>query len=250
MALRYRQLASDLRDAINRGDYPPGTTLPTIADLAAEHGMGKGTVSAAVALLESEGLVRPVQRTGIVVLDQRAVRVPSSRYAHVLAPGGDLGPWEHACAAQGISGEMVLLDVEHAEPPADVAGALGLGRIGPRCVCRSRHATIDGRPVQLHSAWYPSTVAAGTALAGDAKVVGGIYAALAEAGRRPVSADETVTVRPAGADEMAELHLRGGSVLVVERVTRDAGGKPLEFLRVVADPARTTLVYDGLPLDV
>ena len=53
MAHGYRELAAVLRDGIQRGDYPQGTTLPKQADLAAEYGVNIKTVRNAVALLES-----------------------------------------------------------------------------------------------------------------------------------------------------------------------------------------------------
>lgn len=250
MTARYRTLAAELRASITSGQYPPGYTLPPITELAAQHGVSKVTVSSAIALLEAEGYVRPVQRAGTIVLDTRPVRVAFSRYAEVTSPGSQLGPWETECQRQGIDGHMLLVQVERIAAPANVAAALGIAE-GDPVVCRHRQAVIGSEPaqvVQIHTAWYPITLAEGTPLAADSKVNGGIYAALATIGLRPWTADETVTARPASTDETAELYMRGGTVLVVERVTRDRDARILEFLRVIADPARTTLVYDGLPL--
>ena len=250
MPARYRQVATELRQAISDGQYAPGTTLPAITDLAANYGVSKTTASAAVQLLAAEGLVRPVRKLGTLVLEQRTVRVAFSRYATVLTPGGNLGPWETACQQQGISGQMVVVDVEHTRADDRTARALGI-TAGDPVICRSRHATIGrhgGQIVQLHTAYYPAALIAGTPLSEDQKVTGGAYAALAAAGLTPVTADETVTTRPAEPDEAAELHLHGGPVLVVDRITRDGAGRALESLRVVADPAHTTLVYDNLPL--
>jgi GntR family transcriptional regulator len=252
MPPKHWNVAADLRAAIEAGTYPPGSTLPGIIALAAELGVGRETVSKAFALLEAEGLVAadPASpRSGTVVLDQRPVRVEFSRYADVLTPGGLRGPWETACDRAGVTGSMVLIDVEQAVgAPQDVADALGI-RPGNPVTCRNRHAELGpGQVVQIHAAWYPQWVAEASAIGETGNIVGGIYLALTAAGLRPISADEAVTVRTATPIEAAELHLRGTSVLVVERVTRDLDGKPLEFLRVVADPARTSLVYDGLPL--
>ena len=250
MAARYRLLAAQLRGAITAGEYAPGSRLPAIADIATEMGMGRQTVSAAIALLEAEGLVRAVQGTGTVVLDQRPVQVPLSRYGAVMAPGGQLGPWETACERAGVPGRMALIEVETVPADDDVAAALNLPAAGRRIVRRSRHAML-GEPeqvVQLHTASYPARLVRGTPIAKDAKVTGGIYAAFAAAGIPPATAAETVGARPASEEEAAELHLRGGAVLTIERITRDAGGRALELLEIVADPARTTLVYDPLPL--
>jgi DNA-binding GntR family transcriptional regulator len=58
----YRQLADDLHRRIQVGEFPPGSSLPSEPDLAAEYGLGVATVRAAVDLLVLRGLV--VKRHG------------------------------------------------------------------------------------------------------------------------------------------------------------------------------------------
>jgi GntR family transcriptional regulator len=247
---RYREMANRLRDRITAGEYPPGSQLPTIAELASHEHMGRNTVSAAVALLEAEGIVHASPKTGIVVMDRRPVPVALSRYAAVMQPGGDLGPWETACQRAGITGRMDLIEVETVPADEDVATALELPAAGRRIVRRSRYA-VCGDPeqaAQIHTSSIPARLARGTPLASTEKLVGGIYAAMTAAGIRPATATETVGCRAATDEETAELHLRGQSVLTIERVTRDSNDRPIELLEIVANPARTTLVYDRLPL--
>jgi GntR family transcriptional regulator len=229
--------------------YPPGSTLPTINELAEQHGIAKGTASAAVAVLASEGLVRGVQRRGVIVLDMRPVLVPLTRYRSVLDPGGELGPWETACAEQGRNGRMVPIEVATVTAPK-IASMLNIPEGAP-VVRRTRHALLDGepRPVQLHDAWYALSLVEDTPLARPAKVVGGVYGALAAAGRPPATLDEMVTARHPTTEEKAELGLRGEPVFQIDRITRDHDGRPLELLQVIANAARTVLVYDSLPLN-
>jgi GntR family transcriptional regulator len=207
------------------------------------------TVRTALNLLESENLIKVEHGTGSIVLDRRAVPVKLSRYAEVMQPGGTLGPWQTACQRAGVNGDMVMVDVGTEPAPTDVAAIFGLDE-GAEVVRRDRHATIEEDPVQLHTAWYPADVAAGTPLAESGRVEGGVYGALVAAGRTPATADEQISARPATAEEAAELGLREmANVLVLDRTTRDRDGRVLELLRVVADPARSIFVYDGLPLD-
>lgn len=248
MTARYRQIAAELRSAIENGRYAPGALLPSITDLATRYRVSPVTVRTALALLESEGIVRIAHGTGTIVTDRRMVPVRLSRYSAVLTPGGDRGPWETACANAGVQGEMITVDVGTELATEDVATALAI-EVGADVVRRDRHATIDTYPVQLQTAWYPAALVADTPLARREKIVGGVYRALASIGYPPAVADETVSCRPATIEEAAELRLReNAAVLVVERVTRTSAGLPIELLRVVADPARTRLVYDGLPL--
>ena len=252
MSPKHWDVAADLRAAIESGEYPPGTNLPGIMALAAELGVGRETAGKAYALLEAEGLVRtnPANpRAGTVVLEQRPVRVAFSRYADVLAPGGLRGPWETACDRAGVPGSMVLVDVEMAVgAPQDVAEALDI-RPGNPVTCRNRHAVLGtDQVVQLHAAWYPQWVAEASAVGEEGNIVGGVYLALTAAGLRPISFDERITGRAPTPVEAAQMQMRGGHVLVIERVTRDIDRRPLEFLQVVADETRTELMYDDLPL--
>ena len=66
----YRQLATILRDAIERGDYPPGRSIPSESRLAQEHGLARDTVRKAIRILEDEGLVQPVQGRGVFVTER------------------------------------------------------------------------------------------------------------------------------------------------------------------------------------
>ena len=189
-------------------------------------------------------------KTGVIVLDRRPIHVALSRYAAVMQPGGQLGPWETACQQAGIPGRMVVIEVETVPADPDTAAILGLPPAGRRIVRRSRHAVLGDpeRVVQLHTASYPARLVRGTPIARDEKITGGIYGAFTAAGIIPATAAETVGTRPASDQEAAELRMRGGTVLTVERVTRDTTGRPIELLEIVADPARTTFVYDPLPL--
>lgn len=54
---RFREIADDLRAAVEAGQLPVGAVLPSEADLVAEHGVSRATVRRALALLEADGLI-------------------------------------------------------------------------------------------------------------------------------------------------------------------------------------------------
>jgi GntR family transcriptional regulator len=60
----YRELAAQLRKQILAGEYPPGTRLPTDAEMTNVHGVSRQTVRQAFAELVSEGLVYRVRGNG------------------------------------------------------------------------------------------------------------------------------------------------------------------------------------------
>lgn len=60
---RYAQLAGELLESINAGEYPVGDLLPTEMELCRRHGVSRITVRAAIRELELRGLVS--RRAGI-----------------------------------------------------------------------------------------------------------------------------------------------------------------------------------------
>ncbi|MFD9721105.1 GntR family transcriptional regulator [Streptomyces sp. NPDC059076] len=244
---KYRDIADDLRIQIERGDLPPGSKLPFTNDLMSTYTASKHTVRAAVEVLVNEGLVVARRRYGTVVRDRRTIRIPLSRYKRSLQTAGRMGPFQAACAAQGLTGVMKTFDVERVHAP-DVAALLGLD---PKSdlVCRRREALVEDQVVQFQYAWYPLDVAETAGLDQQGTIEGGVYRRLEEAGIPAVEADERVAARMPTAEEADRLGTGGSTpVLTIERISRDQTGRPLELLRVVAAGDRMELAYDALPL--
>jgi DNA-binding transcriptional regulator YhcF (GntR family) len=70
----YRQIAEQIRAAIERAQLPPETTLPTVRQLAGDLGVAPNTVARAYAELQSEGWLVGDGRRGTRV----AGNVPAS----------------------------------------------------------------------------------------------------------------------------------------------------------------------------
>lgn len=244
---KYRKIATALREQIENGELPPGSTLPHTEALMSRFGVAKSTVRSAVDVLAKEGLVVARRRYGTVVRDRRTVRIPLSRYQGSHDSDGRHGPFEAACAAQGLNGVMKTVAVEHVQDP-DVAALLGLTSTD-ETVCRRREALIEDQVVQLQYAWYPLDVAEAAGLDQPGKIEGGVYRALRSAGLEAVEADERVVARMPAKEEAEQLG-SGSSVpvLTIERISRDNTGRALELLRVVAAGDRMELAYDALPL--
>ena len=67
---KWVRIAADLRGQITSGSLPPGGRLPTVAELAALHHVGAGTITKAVHALVDEGLVLDVRGMGWYVRDR------------------------------------------------------------------------------------------------------------------------------------------------------------------------------------
>jgi DNA-binding GntR family transcriptional regulator len=80
----YATLASDLRQRITTGEYPPGGMIPSESALMETYGVARGTVRQALAELEGEGLVVSQMGRGRRVQGQAAADAkPGTRYEDV-----------------------------------------------------------------------------------------------------------------------------------------------------------------------
>ncbi|GAA3245029.1 GntR family transcriptional regulator [Streptomyces lavendulae] len=243
----YEEIASHFRALIDSGDLAPGDPLPSMRAVCEEFGTTITTANRAYRVLQEAGLTTSKPGVGTVVRSRDRVRIPFSVYEAALAPG-DKGPWERATAAQGLDGRMAVQPPENGPAPADVAEILGIPASTP-VVHRRRRAMVGDEVIQIQDAWYPLDVAQAAGLDRPGKVVGGILAAMATAGLLPEEADHRVTAWVPTAEQAAELALGSRvSVLVVERVTRDAQGRILEVARITGAADRMELVYERLPL--
>lgn len=183
--------------------------------------------------------------------DRTCVTLPFARYSAALDPSPGavgLGPWETACAEQGVSGRTDTVLVERR--PAEAAVALAL-RIPERAVVvyRRRHMMAGTQVAQISESFIPLALVEGTPLARPEKVVGGVYRAFAALGRPPATTTERITARMPTPDEAETLSLdMGAPVMTVLRTTAAEDGTPLEMLRVTCAGDRVDLLYEDLPL--
>lgn len=250
MASKWLELADRLTADIEAGRYPPGAALPHIRELVRQGHGSTATVQRAYRELEDRGLVRTSRGHGTTVRDPSRIRVPLSRYSKVVSPGGTRGPWETATAAQGLDGRMVTVCVEAVPVPSDIANHLHLAS-GDDVILRHRRAMIEDEVVQAQRAWYPRDIAEAAGLDTPGKIEGGVLGAMTAAGLLPTRADEAITGRLPTDEEAAELTIsRRLPVMVIERVTHNEAGRPIEAVRIAAAWDRLRLVYDDLPLPV
>jgi len=89
---KYRQIAADLRARIERGEYPPGSRLPTRPELAEMYDAAVGTVAQALSELRTEGWIETAQGAGIFALSPPPRRGPSG-YRELEARVESLERW-------------------------------------------------------------------------------------------------------------------------------------------------------------
>lgn len=243
MPPKTREVLAELHASIERGSYPPGSALPSEHDLAEQFQVNRSTIRIVLQQLRAEGIVTTVRGHGTVIRDRTRLVLPVSRYPN---PTPGLGPWETACAQQGLNGRTEVTGVS--ERPADpiVADALG---IEPDTVVlhRQHRMHINGHTAQCQEAWIPHDLAAETVLAAPGKIVGGLYLGLTEIGHQPSVADDIVTGRMPTPDEAEMLRLDQGSpVLDIRRTTRDRSGRAVLHTHIVVAADRVSLAYQQI----
>lgn len=66
---KYQRIADDLRAGISSGEYPPGSQLPTKAELMTRYGVAVNTVERAIDELRKAGIVETLQGAGMFVCE-------------------------------------------------------------------------------------------------------------------------------------------------------------------------------------
>lgn len=222
---RWHEVATALREAINRGDYPSGKTIPKEKELMAQHHVSRATIRQAVAQLTAEGLLQPVRRRGTIVRDRPPrTRISRSRKVYRDEIGYYFDP-----AAQSWR-PLSPPAIGWGPCPYDVAHILGIGA-GAEVLIRDR---IMGDPDtgtvrQLATSYLPADLSRGTVLAEADTGPGGIYDRMEEMGHAPLEWSEAITARMPTPEEAETLRLDAGvPVLRIVRTTTGGTGAVLE----------------------
>ena len=216
------QIAAWLRDGIVRGELAPGDRLPGERDLAELLGVSRMTLRQALAELEDGGdLVRVPGRAGGAFVAEPRIEVDLTHLT---------GLTDQLQRAGKRAGARVL-DSGIRTPAVDVAAALGLGPRG-KAVHIVRVRSANRLPVAVETSWFPAALVPGIL---DQSLSGSLYAVLRRRyGVHPMSADERLKAIVADESTAPALRVDPGTPLIrVERTTRDADGRVVEFARDV-----------------
>ncbi len=240
----YRQIADQLRAAIDRGDLAAGDKLPSEAELMRHYDVARMTVRQAIQELRTEGRVVAEQGRGVFVrLPAPVRRLASDRFARRHRDAGKsafLAEAEKAGVAPGVD----EIEVSQAAVPPLVQERLQLDP-GAEVVVRSRRYLVEGLPVETAVSYIPADLAEGTRIAEQDTGPGGIYARLEEGGHVLDRFTEEVAARMPTADERRRLQLGPGTpVLTVLRTAYDTDGRAVEVCDTVKAAPAYVLEYD------
>jgi GntR family transcriptional regulator len=241
----YKQIADRLRSAIGDGVYKPGDLLPSEHELAAEHGVARGTARQAIMLLRNEGLIDAVHGLGCFVREpepiQRLRAAGRSADWEIIRELGDDG---RGPIAEALTMTYATTQLERARPPAAVAKLLGLPGDAEVLVRGWEAIDQDGvRAVALaYTRWDVATQAGLSGLESGPAV----YLRLSASGYQITRITEEVSARMPTTAEAGRLDLGPGvPVLSVQRVNYTAGDEqPIEVTVSVMSAERYRMVYD------
>ncbi|TDB78188.1 GntR family transcriptional regulator [Actinomadura sp. KC216] len=249
MGIGYRELADILRDAIRRGEYLPGSTLPKQEELAQEHRVNIKTVRQAIRMLEAEGLVTPVRRRGTVVrLRPPMERLGIDRYAKSKWKFSGLVAFAADREASGREWKPTdqTQQVRKVGADAEVAAAFEL-EPGAHVYERARLVKEGDTPTHTLTSYYRPEDVEGTPLVdptpGPAGRGGG-FAVLTLQGLEPDSMTESFHARMPTREEIDLLQLPAGEpVMILQRQTYTRDGRTVEFARGVHAASRFSWSY-------
>ena len=142
----YVSIAGEYARRIRGGELPPGTQLPSYAEIAKQHGVSDIVVRKVIELLRSQGLVRPVRRRGIFVADRpNLVRISPER--QMQDPEVTFGT---------ESERQINIDRETAQIPAtdELAEIFGLSP-GDDLTHVITRVSEGGRPISISDTYQP-----------------------------------------------------------------------------------------------
>lgn len=228
---QYRQIADLLRDAIERGEYPPGSAFPSEPELAQRYGVSRPTINRAVTILRGEGLVRVERGRGTIVRPIPHIRRASiARYLKTSRERANgRGAFDTEIRALGMTPRSDTEVITQAEAPEQVAAALDLPEGSRSVVIRKRRMYANDVPVQLAPSYIPWDIAEGTQLAEQDSGPGGIISRFAELGHAQVRITESVRIRRATDEEQQFLRLEEDEpVIEIWHVGWTEQGRPVE----------------------
>lgn len=236
----YADVADHFRTRIKSGELAPGETLPTVAEIREQFDVAAKTVSRALGMLKTEGLVTSRGSLGTVVAKSPIVITGSDRLNRMARNGLRYAPGETS------TGHRVM---QRSTYDAEVCKALDL-EPGDEVVIRIRVFQQDGKPTSVGLSVYPPhTVAKVPELADDVRMIRQFDELYAErTGQEVVKGQKLGRARQASQDELDALDIDAPShsavAVLVTTVTFHDDERPLAYWEDVYAPGSRVPIPD------
>jgi GntR family transcriptional regulator len=241
-----RRIADEMRERIRRGEYQPGEKLPSERTLATQFSAARNTATAALSILQREGLVDRRHGSGWYVRASRPLlRLGSNRYSHTLREQTGLSPFRAEVAKQGRSARVDCTSITRSQPPARVAHRLGVDPDEQSVIRRENWYFADSEPVQVGVTYIPLDVAGDSVLATSADMgKGSLYARFQDRGHCITRIREEISARMPTPEEAQRLQIpEGVPVIAVMHTGINQSGRPFEVTEFVMRADANALDY-------
>ena len=210
----YRQIDTLLRSGIADGSLPPGTQVPTEAELQEKFGVSRSVVRQALSGLETDGLVQRGRGRGTVVAPHHEHHRQVQRMHGLSA--------QISTQSDPVSTDVLSLVVETDDRAAKALGTADL-------VSLRRRRSVEGEAIALIHTWLPRALAG--SLTAEELHNASLHATLEKKYGVPVTAGRRQIRAVAASESLArELSLPVGSpLLLLEGTSLDDHGDPVEF---------------------
>ncbi len=207
-AIRYQEIAEDLRRRVGAGEFDASRLLPSESELSESYSASRVTIRRSLEVLRSEGLVESRQGYGWLVAGE-----PLSQNLSRLET------IEAQLVGAGIVSERRILQFEYGTASAAVADVLGC-----RSVLTVRRLNLaDNVPFGLVTVWCPERLAAPLSKSSLEE-----SSFLEQLGVEVLGATQTISAGLVAGEDARLLEVPDGSpVLIAERVTRGTGREPI-----------------------
>jgi GntR family transcriptional regulator len=233
---KYAQVVAEIKSRIERGQYPPGSLLPSEHQLVSDFGVSRPTIVKALSALRQDGWIDTQQGRGSFVRGR-----PALAGAERTRPAQAVLELSEA----SLSGELVQAGVKLA--PGYVTRLLGL-EPGAKAFLRQLLLGDGGAPVELASLWLPIDLASGTGLASSDLLDESIRHHLQT--RKKIRFDhavERISARRPTGEEAGLLQVSAEApVLNVIVTAYDATARPLQVVDIVL-PGDRHEIHDAYP---
>lgn len=223
--IRYQQIADSLRRRLSSGEFATNGVLPSESELSSAYEASRVTVRRALEALRTEGLVESRQGYGWLVAAE-PLRQDLSQ----------LSTLDGQLAAAGVESTRRILSFGFGPAPPRVRELLG-----ERTVLEVRRLNLaDGVPFARVTVWCPESL--GASLSRDDVERASFLTQLPV---RLGGATQTIGAEAAGQADAKLLGIPvGAPVLVAERITRRAGGRPVLVSEHVFPAHRTRFAVE------
>ncbi len=223
------QLRGHLRAQIIDHFLPPGTSLPSEAQLQVRYGVSRSVVRQALGALAAEGLIERGRGRGSTVAPRREHHRLVHRTSGLLAQLGSAG------AVVGT--EVLSLTVQDADGSTAVLGT-------PQVLSLERLRSADGVPIAVIHTWLPFPLFA--SLTAEDLHDASLHAVLGEKfGAQITSGKRQIRAAPGDRNLLGLLQLDAGSpVLLLEGTSFDQDGRPVEVFSTWHHPDHVVFDID------